>query len=73
MATWDDSKSSEYDFEEEKANMVSMACTKSPTEMIQSESKFESNSEEVFSELSCYDLEYSLSKVMEKYLSLLDK
>ena len=38
MATWDDSESSEDDYEEEKENVALMACTEAPAEMIQSES-----------------------------------
>lgn len=64
MSTQDDSKSSKDDFEEEKANVTLMACTKDPNEKIQSKSESESDFEEVFVELSHFELEPSLSKVM---------
>lgn len=49
--------------------MALMACTKAPTKTIQSKS----NSEEVFFEISCSELESCLSEVLEKYKNLLDK
>lgn len=48
MATWYDSESSEDDYEEEKTNVALMACAEAPTEKIQSKSKSESDSKEVF-------------------------
>lgn len=50
-----------------------MACTKTHVETIRSESESESNSKEVFADLSHCELESSLSEVMDKYQKLLDK
>ncbi|XP_050897860.1 uncharacterized protein LOC127104736 [Lathyrus oleraceus] len=73
MATWDDSKSLGDDFEEEQANMALMACTKAPIETIQLESESESDSEEIFTELTRSELESSLSEVLDKYQKILEK
>lgn len=50
--------------------MALMACTKAPAKKIQSE--FESDSKEVFVEISRYELESSLSEVLD-YQKLLNK
>src|SRR4051812_24469445 len=61
MATWDDSESeSESDSEEERANFALMA-----TEDDGSESTLESDSKEVFSELSREELVSSLTELLE--------
>lgn len=71
MDTWDDSKSSEDDSEEEQANVALMACTKAPAETIQSEPELDY--EEVFPKLSRSELEFSLSEVLEIYQNILNK
>lgn len=66
MATWDDSESdaSESDFEEEYTNVAFMATTSG------SSSEKESDSEEVFSDFSCSDLESCLSESISSYQKL---
>lgn len=73
MANQNDSKSLEDDSEEEQANMVLMVYTKAYAEKIQSESKSESDSEDVFPNLSRSELESYLSGILEKYQKLQNK
>ncbi|XP_050899820.1 uncharacterized protein LOC127106581 [Lathyrus oleraceus] len=79
MATWDDSESKGEDSDEEKTNVALMATTEDrisseePYDKVSSESKSDSDSEEVFSNLSRYDIEICLSKILEKYQSLESK
>src|SRR4051812_5501645 len=64
MATWDDSYSSESepDSEDEQANIALMAIVDDGSE---STSELDSNSEEVFSELSRDELVSSLTEILE--------
>jgi hypothetical protein len=79
MATWDDSESEEEDFDEEKANIALMATTddpegsEEPKDKVLSESESDSDSEEVFSNLSRYDIESCLFEMLEKYQNLQSK
>lgn len=66
METWDDS-------EEEQGNVALTASTKAPNKKIQSELESESDSEEVFPNLSCSKLESCLSEILEKYQKLQNK
>ena len=69
MATWDDSESEEKCSDEEQANIALMTTTaksegsEEPEDKVLSESELDSDYEEVFFELSCYDLESRLSKI----------
>lgn len=53
--------------------MALLARTKAPDDKIQSVSKFESDSEELFPNLSRSDLESCLSEILEKYKMLQNK
>lgn len=63
METWDDSESSEYNSEKEEVNMALEANTKA----FESESDSKSNSDfgEVFSHLTCSELELFLAEILE--------
>lgn len=75
MATWDDSESEEEDSDEEQANVALMATTadlegsEEPKDNMLSELESDSGSEEIFSELSHFDLESYISEILEKYQS----
>ncbi|XP_050890418.1 uncharacterized protein LOC127095830 [Lathyrus oleraceus] len=76
VATWHDSESKEEVSDEEYANVALMATITDPEgyeeqeDKILSESESNSDSEEVFFELSRSDLKSCLSKILEKYQSL---
>lgn len=79
MAKWDESKSEEEDSDEEKANVALMETIddqegfEEPKDKVMKELESESESEEVFFELSRSDLEFCLSKILEKHQSLQSK
>lgn len=56
MSTWDDSDSSEDDSEKEQANVAFMTGT----ELLESKSDSESESENIFSQLTFTELEIAL-------------
>lgn len=66
MATWDNSKSKEEDFDEEPTNVVLMATkadpkvSEEPEDKVLLELESDSNFEEVFSKLSLSNLESCL-------------
>lgn len=76
MATWDNSKLEEEDYDEERVNVALMAITadpegsEEPEDKVLSESESDSNYEEVFSKLSHSNLDSCLSEMLKKYQSL---
>lgn len=64
---------SEDEYEEEEANVVLMVSIWASDDKTHSESKSESDSEEVFPDLSHSELELCLLEIMEKYQKLLNK
>lgn len=72
MATWDDSESEKEDSDEEQANIALMETTtdlegsEQPGDNVLSKSESDSDSEEVFSDLTHSDLEWCFSEILEK-------
>lgn len=70
MATWDDSEASEDDSEEEQAHMALMGNIEAFDDESRSESGSESDLDpnEVFSNLTCSEVESCLTEILENTL-----